>query len=98
MTLLALVLAIGLVVDDAIVVLENIQRHIDNGLSPLEAAIHGSREISFEIVAMTLTLASIHIHMAFFITGAIGELFIEFAVALAGSVLISGYSLTLSHH
>lgn len=88
-TLLAMVLAIGLVVDDAIVVLENITQHIEKGLSPLEASLKGSREIGFAIVAMTLTLASVYAPIAF-IQGAIGQLFIEFAVALAGSVLISG--------
>jgi multidrug efflux pump len=95
-TLLAMVLAIGLVVDDAIVVLENIARHLEEGLSPLEAAIKGSREIGFAIVAMTLTLASVYAPIAF-VKGAVGQLFIEFAVALAGSVLISGIvALTLS--
>ncbi|NQY43234.1 MAG: efflux RND transporter permease subunit, partial [Legionellales bacterium] len=88
-TLLAMVLAIGLVVDDAIVILENIQSHIDKGLSPYHAAISGSREIGFAIVAMTLTLISVYTPLIF-ISGLIGELFIEFAVALAGSVLISG--------
>ncbi len=95
-TLLAMVLAIGLVVDDAIIVLENIQRHIDKGLLPFNAAIKGAKEIGFAIVAMTLTLTSVYAPLAF-ITGTIGELFIEFAVALAGSVLISGVvALTLS--
>jgi multidrug efflux pump len=95
-TLLAMVLAIGLVVDDAIVVLENIERHISKGLSPLKAAMEGSREIGFAIVAMTLTLASVYAPIAF-IQGAVGQLFIEFAIALAGSVLISGIvALTLS--
>lgn len=95
-TLLAMVLAIGLVVDDAIVVLENIERHLAKGLSPLKAAIQGSREIGFAIVAMTLTLASVYAPIAF-IQGAVGQLFIEFAIALAGSVLISGIvALTLS--
>lgn len=88
-TLLAMVLAVGLVVDDAIVVLENISRHIEAGLPPLEAAIKGAREIGFAIVAMTLTLTSVYAPIAF-IQGAVGQLFIEFAVALAGSVLISG--------
>lgn len=69
-TLLALVLAIGLVVDNAIVALENIQRHIDKGLFPAKAAIHDSGEISFAIVAMALTLASVYIPLAF-VTGAI---------------------------
>ncbi|CEK10530.1 efflux RND transporter permease subunit [Legionella hackeliae] len=96
MTLLAMVLAVGLVVDDAIIVLENIWRHIENGLSPFDAAMKGSREIGFAIVAMTLTLASVYAPVAF-IPGMLGQLFIEFAVALAGSVVISGIvSLTLS--
>lgn len=80
MTLLAMVLAIGLVVDDAIVILENIARHLEKGLSPLQAAIQGSREIGFAIVAMTLTLASVYAPIAF-IQGAIGQLLIEFAIA-----------------
>ena len=96
MTLLAMVLAIGLVVDDAIIVLENIQRHIDEGLSPSEAALKGSKEISFAIIAMTLTLTSVYAPLVF-ITGTVGQLFTEFAVALSGSVLISGVvALTLS--
>jgi multidrug efflux pump len=95
-TILAMVLAIGLVVDDAIIVLENIQRHIDKGLLPFNAAIKGAKEIGFAIVAMTLTLTSVYAPLAF-IKGTIGELFIEFAVALAGSVLVSGVvALTLS--
>lgn len=95
-TLLAMVLAVGLVVDDAIVVLENISRHIEDGKKPLEAALKGSREIGFAIVAMTLTLTSVYAPIAF-VQGAIGQLFVEFAVALAGSVLISGIvALTLS--
>lgn len=89
MTLLAMVLAIGLVVDDAIVVLENIERHLDVGLSPLDAAINGGKEISFAIVAMTFTLVSVFMPIAF-VQGPVGQLFVEFAVALAGSVLISG--------
>lgn len=96
MTLLAMVLAVGLVVDDAIVVLENISRRIENGMSTLDATLKGSGEISAAIVAMTLTLVSVYAPLAF-IEGAIGQLFIEFAVALAGSVLISGFvALTLS--
>ncbi|MDI1352317.1 MAG: efflux RND transporter permease subunit, partial [bacterium] len=96
MTLLAMVLAIGLVVDDAIIVLENIWRHMEQGLSPLEAALKGAREIGFAIVAMTFTLASVYLPIAF-IQGMLGQLFIEFAVALAGSVFISGVvALTLS--
>lgn len=88
-TLLAMVLAVGLVVDDAIVVLENISRHIEAGIPPGEAAVRGGREIGFAIVAMTLTLTSVYAPIAF-IKGTVGQLFIEFAVALAGSVLISG--------
>ncbi len=96
MTLLAMVLAIGLVVDDAIIVLENISRHLENGLSSIEAAIKGAKEIGFAIVAMTLTLASVYAPIAF-VHGVVGQLFVEFAVALAGSVLISGVvALTLS--
>ena len=96
MTLLAMVLAVGLVVDDAIIVLENIWRHIENGLSSFDAAIKGAKEIGFAIVAMTLTLASVYMPIAF-IQGMLGQLFIEFAVALAGSVFISGVvALTLS--
>ncbi|KTD54738.1 multidrug efflux RND transporter permease subunit LpeB [Legionella quateirensis] len=96
MTLLAMVLAIGLVVDDAIIVLENIWRHIEKGLSPVEAALKGAKEIGFAIVAMTCTLASVYLPIAF-IQGMLGQLFIEFAVALAGSVFISGIvALTLS--
>ncbi|HRD70682.1 MAG TPA: multidrug efflux RND transporter permease subunit LpeB [Legionella sp.] len=96
MTLLAMVLAIGLVVDDAIIVLENIWRHIEEGLTPFNAAIKGAQEIGFAIVAMTFTLASVYLPIAF-IQGMLGQLFIEFAVALAGSVFISGIiALTLS--
>ena len=95
-TLLAMVLAIGLVVDDAIVVLENIHRHIEEGLQPLEAALKGSREVGFAVIAMTLTLASVYAPIAF-VQGLTGKLFAEFAVSLAGAVLISGIvALTLS--
>ena len=96
LTLLAMVLAIGLVVDDAIVMLENIFRHVEAGMPPRQAALVGSREIGFAIVAMTLTLASVYAPLAF-ATGRIGRLFIEFALALAGAVLVSGFvALTLS--
>jgi multidrug efflux pump len=96
LSLLAMVLAIGLVVDDAIVMLENIYRHMEQGMSPLEAAIRGSRQIGFAIVAMTLTLAAVYFPFAF-ATGRSGLLFIEFALTLAGAVLISGFTaLTLS--
>ena len=96
LTLLALVLAIGLVVDDAIVVLENIHRHIEEGLKPFDAAIKGVREIGFAVVAMTLTLAAVYAPLAF-TPGRTGRLFAEFALALAGAVVVSGFvALTLS--
>ncbi len=96
LTLLALVLAIGLVVDDAIVMLENIYRHIEEGLSPFQAALKGSREVGFAIVAMTMTLVAVYAPLAFS-PGRTGRLFSEFALALAGAVLISGLiALTLS--
>jgi multidrug efflux pump len=96
LTLLALVLAIGLVVDDAIVMLENVWRHIESGMPRKQAAIIGAREIGFAIVAMTLTLASVFAPLAF-ATGRTGRLFIEFALTLAGAVIVSGFiALTLS--
>ena len=96
LTLLAMVLAIGLVVDDAIIILENIHRHIEEGKSPKDAALQGSREVGFAIIAMTLTLASVYAPIAF-VQGLTGQLFAEFAVALAGAVLVSGLvALTLS--
>ncbi len=96
LTLLALVLAIGLVVDDAIVMLENIYRHIEDGMPPFKAAIQGSREVGFAIVAMTLTLVAVYVPLAF-APGRTGRLFTEFALALAGAVLVSGLvALTLS--
>jgi multidrug efflux pump len=96
LTLLALVLAIGLVVDDAIVVLENIYRHIEDGMPRRQAALQGAQEIGFAVVAMTLTLAAVYAPVAF-MTGRTGKLFIEFALTLAGAVLVSGFvALTLS--
>jgi multidrug efflux pump len=96
LTLLALVLAIGLVVDDAIVVLENIFRHIENGMKPFDAAIKGAKEIGFAVVAMTLTLAAVYAPVAF-TPGRTGRLFAEFALTLAGAVIVSGFvALTLS--
>jgi multidrug efflux pump len=96
LTLLALVLAIGLVVDDAIVMLENIFRHIEAGMPRREAARKGAREIGFAVVAMTITLAAVYAPVAF-MTGRTGKLFIEFALTLAGAVLVSGFvALTLS--
>ncbi len=96
LTLLALVLAIGLVVDDAIVMLENIYRHIEEGLTPFQAALKGSREVGFAIVAMTMTLVAVYAPLAF-TPGRTGRLFTEFALALAGAVVVSGLvALTLS--
>ena len=96
LTLLALVLAIGLVVDDAIVVLENIYRYIETGMEPFQAAIKGVREISFAVVAMTLTLVAVFAPLAF-TPGRTGRLFSEFALTLAGAVLVSGFvALTLT--
>ena len=96
LTLLAMVLAIGLVVDDAIVVLENIYRNIESGMDRVQAAIKGTKEIGFAVIAMTLTLVAVFAPLAFS-TGRTGRLFVEFALALAGAVLVSGFvALTLS--
>ncbi len=89
LTLLAMTLAIGLVVDDAIVVVENIHRHIEEGMSPARASIVGMREITGPVIAMTITLAAVLAPLAF--TGGLtGALFAEFALTLAGAVVISG--------
>ncbi|MUK40354.1 multidrug efflux RND transporter permease subunit [Aliivibrio fischeri] len=96
MTLLAMVLAIGLVVDDAIVVLENVDRHIKLGETPFRAAIIGTREIAVPVIAMTLTLGAVYAPIAM-MGGITGSLFKEFALTLAGSVFVSGIvALTLS--
>jgi multidrug efflux pump len=96
LTLLAMVLAIGLVVDDAIVVVENIHRHIEEGKTPLDAAIEGAAEIAMPVVSMTITLAAVYAPIGF-LTGLTGALFKEFALTLAGAVVISGVvALTLS--
>jgi multidrug efflux pump len=96
LTLLAAVLAVGLVVDDAIVMLENVHRHIEEGQAPRPAALLGAREIGFAIIAMTLTLASVYAPVGFQ-GGTVGKLFTEFAWTLAGMVLVSGFiALTLS--
>ncbi len=96
LTLLAMVLAIGLVVDDAIVVVENIHRHIENGESRFQAAIKGARELGVPIVSMTTTLLAVYAPIGF-MGGLVGTLFTEFAFTLAGAVLISGViALTLS--
>ena len=96
LTLLAMVLAIGLVVDDAIVVVENVHRHIEEGLTPLQASLVGAREIAGPVIAMTITLAAVYAPIGF-LTGLTGSLFREFAFTLAGAVIISGVvALTLS--
>ena len=96
MTLLALILAIGLVVDDAIVVLENVDRHIKEGETPFRAAIIGTREIALPVISMTVSLIAVYSPMAL-MGGITGTLFKEFALTLAGSVFISGIvALTLS--
>jgi len=96
LTLLALVLAIGLVVDDAIVVVENIYRHIEEGMTPFDAAIKGAREITGPVISMTITLAAVYAPIGF-VSGLTGALFREFAFTLAGSVIVSGViALTLS--
>jgi len=88
LTLLALVLAIGLVVDDAIVVLENIYRRIENGQSPLMAAFEGGREVAFAVVATTLVLVAVFVPLVF-LSGNVGRLFTEFALAIASAVIFS---------
>jgi multidrug efflux pump len=96
LTLLAVVLAIGLVVDDAIVVLENVDRHMKGGQSSFLAAIAGTREIAVPVISMTITLAAVYAPIAF-TPGISGALFSEFALTLAGAVVISGFvALTLS--
>ncbi|MEG9835701.1 efflux RND transporter permease subunit [Serratia marcescens] len=96
LTLLAMVLAIGLVVDDAIVVVENIHRHIEEGASPVRAALLGAREIVGPVIAMTITLAAVYAPIGL-MGGLTGALFKEFAFTLAGSVIVSGVvALTLS--
>ena len=96
LTLLAMVLAIGLVVDDAIVVVENVHRHIEEGLSPVQAALVGAREVAGPVIAMTITLAAVYAPIGL-MAGLTGALFKEFAITLAGSVIVSGIvALTLS--
>ncbi len=95
-TLLAFVLVIGLVVDDAIVEVENIQRHVDAGMPPLTAAFKGSREIGFAVLAMTLTLAAVYAPIGL-MPGMVGSLFREFGLTLAATVIVSGFvAMTLS--
>ena len=96
LTLLAIVLSVGLVVDDAIVVVENVERHLHEGLKPFEAAIRGARELFSPIIAMTITLAAVYAPIAFQ-GGLTGALFREFALTLAGAVVVSGVvAITLS--
>lgn len=96
LTLLALVLAIGLVVDDAIVVLENIYRRIERGMPTVQAAREGSREIAFAVLAMTVTVAAVFVPVAF-MTGTTGRLFREFALTVSAAVIVSGFvALTLT--
>jgi multidrug efflux pump len=96
LTLLAMVLAIGLVVDDAIIVVENVHRHVEQGASRFDAALVGARELALPIIAMTTTLVAVYAPIGF-MGGLVGTLFTEFAFALAGAVLVSGVvALTLS--
>jgi multidrug efflux pump len=96
LTLLAIVLSVGLVVDDAIVVVENVERHLREGMTPVQAALRGARELVGPIIAMTITLAAVYTPIAFQ-GGLTGSLFREFALTLAGAVTISGIvALTLS--
>jgi multidrug efflux pump len=107
LTLLAMVLAIGLVVDDSIVMLENISRYVEQGMKPFDAALKGAREIAFAVIAMSITLAAVYVPVAFQ-TGRTGRLFAEFALTLAGAVVVSGFaalslspmlsSVLLKHH
>ena len=96
LSMMALILSIGFVVDDAIVMLENIVRHLEMGEAPLEAALNGSKEIGFTIVSMTLSLAAVFIPVLF-MSGILGRLFREFAVTITAAILISGVvSVTLT--
>src|SRR6266436_10337940 len=88
LSLMALTLAVGFVVDDAIVVLENIVRHAEMGKSPMAAALDGSREIAFTVLSMTLSLTSVFIPVLF-MQGIVGRLFHEFAVVISVAILIS---------
>jgi HAE1 family hydrophobic/amphiphilic exporter-1 len=96
LSLMALTLAVGFVVDDAIVMLENIVRHIEKGEDPLEAALVGAEEVGFTILSMTLSLAAVFIPLIF-MGGVIGRLFREFAITISAAILVSGFvSLTLT--
>ena len=96
MTLLALTLSVGFVVDDAIVMLENIVRHIEGGMRPFEAALKGSREIGFTIVSITFSLIAVFIPVLL-MGGMVGRVFREFAVSISVAIIVSGFvSLTLT--
>jgi HAE1 family hydrophobic/amphiphilic exporter-1 len=96
LSLMALTLAVGFVVDDAIVMLENIVRHMERGEPPLEAAFRGSKEVAFTIVSMTISLAAVFLPVLF-LGGVVGRLFHEFAVTIGAAILVSGFvSLTLT--
>src|SRR4029450_13990017 len=96
LSMMALILCIGFVVDDAIVMLENIVRHMENGEGPLEASLKGSQEIGFTILTMTTSLAAVFIPILF-MSGILGRLFREFAVTITTAILISGVvSITLT--
>ncbi len=96
LSMMALILALGFVVDDAIVVLENIVRHMENGVPPMRAAFEGAREVSFTIVSMTISLAAVFIPLLF-MGGILGRLFREFSVTIVVAILISGFvSVTLT--
>ncbi len=96
LSMMALVLSVGFVVDDAIVMLENIVRHLEKGETPLQAALNGSKEVGFTIVSMTLSLAAVFIPVLF-MAGILGRLFKEFAVTICAAILISGVvSITLT--
>ena len=95
-TLLALTLSVGFVVDDAIVMLENIMRHIENGMRPFEAALKGAREIGFTIISITVSLIAVFIPVLF-MGGVVGRVFREFAVTMTVAIMISAFvSLTLT--
>ena len=96
LSLMALTLSVGFVVDDAIVMLENIVRHMEMGKPPMQAALDGSREIGFTILSMTISLVAVFIPVLF-MGGIVGRLFHEFAVTIAVAILVSGFvSLTLT--
>jgi len=96
LSMMALILSVGFVVDDAIVMLENIMRHLEAGERPLEAALNGSKEITFTILSMTISLAAVFIPVLF-MSGVLGRLFREFAVTITTAILISGVvSITLT--